>query len=114
MDVMKYTLEEFIKMCENGDYIAKVQQRNAAKFQNLLNRIIQTCGVIRDCYFDCGAKVVFASSKGADEKIHLTTYCDSNYAVTVAVGLIRQVLSNEDIPAEALLEEIKTRIFEED
>ena len=76
--------------------------------------ITQTCGVIRDCYFDCGASVVFASSKGTDEKIHLTTYCDSNYAVTVAVGLIRQVLSNEDIPAEALLEEIKTRIFEED
>lgn len=112
MDAKKYTLEEFIKMCD--EYAAEVQKRDAAKFQNHLNRIIQTCGVIRDCYFDCGASVVFASSKGKDEKIHLTTYCDTNYAVTVAVGLIRQVLSKEDISVEELMEEIKTRILEED
>lgn len=114
MDILKCTLEEFIKMCENGEYIAKCKSRDVAKFQNLMNKIMQTCGVMRDCYFDCGASVVFASSKGKDEKVHLTSYCDSNYAITVAVGLIQMVLSRDDIPAEVLMEEIQTRIFDEE
>lgn len=112
MDVMKYTLEEFLKAVD--DYKKDKNVKEVTKFQNLLNRIMQTCGAIRDCYFDCGASVVFASSKGKDEKVHLTSYCDSNYAITVAVGLIQMVLSREDIPAEVLMEEISTRIFNEE
>ena len=112
MEVKKYTLEEFIRMCD--EYANEVQKRDAAKFQNNLNRIIQTCATLRDCYFDCGASVVFASSKGKDEKIHLSTYCDTNYAVTVAAGLISNVLAKEDISVDELMEVIKSRIFEED
>ena len=112
MSIKKMTLEEFLKAVD--DYEKNKQVKDVAKFQNLMNRIMQTCGVMRDCYFDCGASVVFASSKGKDEKVHLTSYCDSNYAITVAVGLIQMVLSREDIPAEVLMEEIKTRIFDEE
>lgn len=109
MSIKKLTLEEFLKAVD--DHEKEKHVKDVTKFQNLMNRIMQTCGVMRDCYFDCGASVVFASSKGKDEKVHLTSYCDSNYAITVAVGLIQMVLSREDIPAEVLMEEIKTRIF---
>lgn len=112
MDARKITLEEFLKMCD--EYVAENQKRDAAKFQNHLNRIIQTCATLRDCYFDCGASVVFASSRGKDEKINLSTYCDTNYAVTVAAGLISNVLAKEDISVDELMEVIKNRIFEED
>ena len=112
MNVKKMTLEEFLKAVD--DYEKDKNVKDVAKFQNLMNRIMQTCSVMRDCYFDCGASVIFASSKGKDEKVHLTACCDSNYAFTVAVGLIQMVLLREDIPAEALMEEIKTRIFNEE
>lgn len=114
MDVMKLTLEEFIKMCDSGECVAREQAKDIAKFQNLLNRIMQTCGVIRDCYNDCGAGVIFASSRGKDEKVHLTAHCDSNFALTTIVGLIEMIISNEDIPTEILMEEIKNRIFNEE
>lgn len=112
MSIKKLTLEEFLKAVD--DYERDKNVKDVSKFQNLMNRIMQTCGTLRDCYFDCGANVIFASSKGKDEKIRLTSYCDSNYAITVAVGLIQMVLSREDIPAEVLMEEIKSRIFDEE
>lgn len=112
MSIKKMTLEEFLKAVD--DYEKDKNVKDVAKFQHLMSKIAQTCGVLKDCYFDCGASVIFASSKGKDEKIHLTTYCNSNYALTVAVGLIQMILSREDIPAEVLMEEIKTRIFDEE
>ena len=112
MDVRKLTLEEFLKAVD--EYAKDKHVKEVSKFQNLMNRIMHVCGTMRDCYFDCGASVIFASSKGEDEKVHLTTYCNSNYAITVAVGLIQMVLSREDISAEALMEEINARIFDEE
>lgn len=112
MSIKKLTLEEFLKAVD--DYEKDKHVKDATKFQNLMNKIIQTCGVMRDCHFEDGASVVFASSKVKGDKIRLTSYCDSNYAITVAVGLIQMVLSREDIPAEVLMEEIQTRIFDEE
>ena len=112
MSIKKMTLEEFLKAVD--DYEKDKNVKDTAKFQNLMNRIMQTCGVLRDCYFDCGASVIFASSKGKDEKIRLTTYCNSNYALTVVIGLIQMILSKEDIDVDVLMGEIRTRIFEED
>jgi len=112
MSIKKMTLEEFLKAVD--DYEKEKNSKDVTRFQHLMGKIAQTCGALKDCYFDCGASVIFASSKGKDEKIHLTTYCNSNYAFTVAVGLIQMILSREDIPAEALMEEIKTRIFDEE
>lgn len=112
MSIKKMTLEEFLKAVD--DYERDKNVKDTAKFQNLMNRIMQKCGVLRDCYFDCGASVIFASSKGKDEKVHLTTYCNSNYALTVVVGLIQMILSKEDIDVDVLMGEIRTRIFEED
>ena len=112
MSIKKMTLEEFLKAVD--DYEKEKNSKDVTRFQHLMGKIAQTCGALKDCYFDCGASVIFASSKGKDEKIHLTTYCNSNYALTVAVGLIQMILSREDIPAEALMEEIKTRIFDEE
>jgi hypothetical protein len=112
MNIKKMTLEEFLKAVD--DYEKDKCVKDRAKFQNLMNRVIQTCGALRDCCYDCSASVIFASSKGEDEKIHLTTYCNSNYALTVAVGLIQMILSKEDIDVDTLMDEIRTRIFEED
>jgi hypothetical protein len=116
MDVMKYTLEDFIKMCENAEAIARVASNKTerTKVQGVLTRIANTCEELRDCHSGEGVSVLFASSLGEDEKIHLTTYCNTNYALSVAVGLIEYILSREDISVNTLMEEIKTRIFEED
>lgn len=112
MSIKKMTLEEFLKAVD--DYEKDKEVKDTAKFQNLMNRIMQTCGTLRDCYFNCGASVIFASSRGKDEKIHLTTFCNTNYALTVVIGLIQMILSKEDIDVDVLMGEIKARIFEED
>ena len=116
MDVMKYTLEDFIKMCENAEAISRFasNETEAAKVSKVLTKVSNTCQTLRDCYANCGVSLIFASSRGADEKIHLTSYCNSNYAMTVVVGLIQMILSKEDIDVDVLMDEIRTRIFEED
>lgn len=116
MDVMKYTLEEFLKMCENADAIARFtsNKTETAKSCKVLTRISNECQTMRDCCFGENVSVIFASSKSKDENIHLTTFCDTNFALSVAVGLVQYILSKEDVSLDALMEEFKSRVFSEE